>query len=1149
MALCVYRSNRVEDLAARLAGVLQSRLPADPFAPVAVVVGSRGMADWLRLDLATRLGVCARVDFPFPRPALLGAARWLAEGAPADAAFWRPAAEADPWNVDALAFRVAHLLRERRDHADFARVGRYLETPAEAGAPVDRRLLAFARDAADALDKLMHELPEVARRWARQPETAPAEDRWLAHLLADLGAAGAADSPLGLDAALARLDAAPTGRWLGVFGISTPGPGDRRRLEAIARFVDVDLFTLAPSPLWWGETATGRARARATAAEAEARAEEDNPILASLGTLARRQLHWIADFDGGARREEWVEGETPAARTRLGRLQRWIAEAAPLPAATAGESPDDDSLQFHAAPGALRQAEALRDALLDLFDRHADLEPRDVLVMTPDVATHAPLLAAVFARRGLAVRADGGPGGPLPSIPVAITDLGLRATNPVAAALLALIELAGERVTASRVAALAELGPVRARLGLDDEAAAALREALAEAGHRWGLDAEDRRRQGLPARDANTLRFAAERAALGVLVPDEDPLTVETRGASLDDEAAGLAPVAPLDADSGEAARTAAALVRLERLVAWARARLAGPHTAAAWRDRAVEALDAFTAVSDEAAWLRREVESAVEALAEAGGETPLARDAVLGWLEGRFELPVRGGGRPMTGAVTVSALQPMRAVPFRVVALVGMDDGAFPRQGSPRAWDPVGSRRAPGSEAVPDPRDVDAHLLLEAILSARDTLLITWSGRDLDKNEKLPAAVPVEELLDACARLFGTSREALVREHPLHPWNPAALREAPPFDHAVLAAAAAARRAGGRVRGLLSDAELPEEPRPVRASPRELAQGLYNGARSWLGRRLQVPVGDEAGAEPEDLDPTAFSPGDPWSWSDAVLDRLLEADDPADPTLARRFALRARAEGRAAPSVVGLDEVRAMAADLGAHAAALREALGRPDAPAPVRVSLLDGAVELLGPLRTWTGGGRRRLVEIQVNGRKPSAYRLLGAWVALLAASADAGFPEVAEARLWLADGDDAVLLPPPPDLARRWLDDLAEAWLAARRAPEPLFPRSSPALARALAEGETGPEALARAARQAWQGGYHAPGDRERPEVAAVFGGLDLPARLALPDDALGRRAVELARRVWLPLERWLADPEAVLAEAVLAEAEEAAAGGAE
>ena len=189
MALRVFRSNRLEALSKRLAAVLRKRLPPDPFAPVAVVVGSRGMADWLRLDLATCLGICARVEFPFPRPAFLGAARWLLGKAPDDGPFWNASEQDEPWTPDSLAFRVLELVRDNRDHPDFAPIGRYLgRERLDPDSPVDRRLLGFARDAADVLDKLMHELPERAVAWAREPAAVPPEDRWLARLPRGLGA-------------------------------------------------------------------------------------------------------------------------------------------------------------------------------------------------------------------------------------------------------------------------------------------------------------------------------------------------------------------------------------------------------------------------------------------------------------------------------------------------------------------------------------------------------------------------------------------------------------------------------------------------------------------------------------------------------------------------------------------------------------------------------------------------------------------------------------------------------------------------------------------------------------------------------------------------------------------------------------------------
>ena len=236
---------------------------------------------------------------------------------------------------------------------------------------------------------------------------------------------------------------------------------------------------------------------------------------------------------------------------------------------------------------------------------------------------------------------------------------------------------------------------------------------------------------------------------------------------------------APVALRTADRVRLAGTLARVIRLLQATALRCAEPATAPVWRARLRDTLDALAATSDDTAWLRREVETHLDAFVDqlAGGpETPvpsLSREAVLQWFRGDFELPQRGD-RPITGGVTVCALQPMRSVPFRIVALVGMDDGSFPRGGSPRTWDPFDDRRL----GERDGREVDRHLLLEALMSARDAFWILWTGFSVTRGDERPAAVPVEELLETLGRAAvpgeddEAQRRALVRPHPLQPWG-----------------------------------------------------------------------------------------------------------------------------------------------------------------------------------------------------------------------------------------------------------------------------------------------------------------------------------------------------------------------------------------
>jgi exodeoxyribonuclease V gamma subunit len=73
---------------------------------------------------------------------------------------------------------------------------------------------------------------------------------------------------------------------------------------------------------------------------------------------------------------------------------------------------------------------------------------------------------------------------------------------------------------------------------------------------------------------------------------------------------------------------------------------------------------------------------------------------------------------RFFAGAVTFATLMPMRAIPFRHVCLLGLNDGDYPRTRVPMDFDLMGRDYRPGDRSR---REDDRYLFLEALLSARE--------------------------------------------------------------------------------------------------------------------------------------------------------------------------------------------------------------------------------------------------------------------------------------------------------------------------------------------------------------------------------------------------------------------------------------------
>ena len=1182
MQLIIFRSDRAEDLAAALADQLRAEA-RDPFEPVPVVVGSRGMERWLRHQLATHLGIAANIAFPFPRQALDGlAAALLAGTVGGGQPFWEAAADtgAQRWQTDALTFAVLAGLRARLDSSEFAIVRKYLQLE-QSGNPgtVAFREFAFAREVADVLDKLLHDRHVDALQWAEDPNAAGAH-AWIAQLLAAVGATDP-QSPARVRARLlaqkpeAVLGVAP----LRLFCLSTLGPADREMLQALATRVPIELYLLAPSRHWWADIRSRpeqwRALQRAATPQARTSLEQElasqNRLLAGLGIPSRDVQVWLEALSYA---EPGVATQELELESDLQKLQHWIDEAGDTTALAQAALVADGSLALHNCWGALRQVEVLRDELLRLFQDHPGaIEPRDVLVMTPDIETFAPLVSAVFARRGPMVlaAASGTPmaahespaaddddavdarGKPnrnkqLPVIPLSIADLGLVRVNPVAEVLLAVLALADGRVAASQVYGLLALEPVRLRLGLSADDVADIRDLMDESGMRWALDAEDRAAAQQPALFQNTLDFGLERLALGALMADPEPLELLQVGSN---------DVVPLPVRNTERVARVAALGELINAVRAARDREgANPQgrKLEGWKQEWFTILDDFVLTTDAATWLTAQVRCELEDFAKAGAdfEGLLSLDAVRRALRGRFDLPVRGD-RTITGAVTVCALQPMRSVPFKVIALLGMDDGKFPAARTRRAWDPF-SQPKPGEV---DQRLAQRHLLLETLLSARERLLFFWNGFGGKPLDRLAPAVPVGELRDLLVEASGLPDERWVTVHPLQPWSPRGF-EGQHFTYARAMADAAGVLAQVRAHQLQPQAMglaatdraccAPEPNPPNSVSLDDLAKGLTQAHVMFLRERLQLTLPKD-GAELQDREPIEINALDKWTVRDNVMQVMVDDPQRDHEGLADTLTRRLQAEGQLPLQAGGrriVLEAHAKVAKLIANFAQIEGVATQSSELLRVDVTLQRGGkpwqVRIQGtPLAARTHEGLT-LIEWVSPSKSNKPNHLLRTWLYLLAARANG--QDVVAARV-VGDGDEpkkkwgplparvagaTLATTATPEEATALLADLVAIWLDCRDRPMPLFVATSWAWAEAAGK-DAGK--LRSAVRAAWVGDGKASGFKSGEGASAVlralFAGWDPLEHLnaaADPNSFPG-----LASRVYSPIVKALsAGPDA-------------------
>ena len=475
--------------------------------------------------------------------------------------------------------------------------------------------------------------------------------------------------------------------------------------------------------------------------------------------------------------------------TLLGWLQADLSADDPRPAGRT-LAPGDRSIQVHACHGVARQVDVLREVLLGLLADDPTLEPRDVLVMCPDIDTYAPLIEAGFGLGDVV----GDSGHPAHRLRVRLADRSPVQTNPLlgggaGAARRGRRSRAGDAGARPRPAE-----PVRRRFGFSDDDLEQLDTWARESGVRWAFDAEHRADFGLSTYVANTWEFGLDRLLAGVALSD--------------DSSAWLDRALPLD-DVGSA--QVDLVGRLTEYVDRLRAatdRLTGTHPLDHWLAALDDGVASLTAVSSLDGWqpgqVQRElgrVRRAATGLGDVDLRLPDVRALLSDRLAGR---PTRANFR--TGTLTVCTMVPMRSVPHRVVCLLGLDDGVFPRQGSVDGDDVLARDPLTGER---DARSEDRQLLLDAILAATQTLVITYTGANEFSGQPRPPAVPLGEVLDALDGTASTGddrsvSEAVTVRHPLQPFDaknvsPGELVPGATFSFDAAAAAGARAAAGPR--------------------------------------------------------------------------------------------------------------------------------------------------------------------------------------------------------------------------------------------------------------------------------------------------------------------------------------------------------------
>lgn len=759
-----YHSNQIEILATELATKIKQQPLTNPFAKEYIIVQSKGMERWLSMTLAQHLGVAANIEYPFPDSMLWKLMYWTLDNLP----------EQSHYKREVILWSFMKILSQ---NAQFQDINNYLQDD-----KTGSKQFQLAWRLANLYDQYIVYRPNWIRDWENdlQPRilTGDRQANWQGMLWKTLNQYyGHVHHKAKLrghffnklkqsDTLPANLQAKLPSR-ISVFGIAALPPFYIQVFTQLSQWTDIHFFLFNPCQEYWGDIVSDSEIAHHSIEDGKPVApetlyfEKGNSLLASMGKLGRdfsKLLLELSD-EQAKTHEKFVEIVEFSLLSTIQADILHLRERGEQDTPVMTMTDKDKSLQLHVCHSPMREVEVLYDQLLHLFDQHAkDLLPKDIVVMMPDVEKYVPFIEAVF---GTVVDDKY-------RIPFDIADRSLRNENALIDAFFAILELCQSRFGVNEVLAVLDYEPIQRQYKLNAPDLALIRHWVIETHIHWGIDAQSREAMDLPAYKDNTWREGLYKMLLGYALPaNSEKLFCE---------------ILPYDNIEGSDGLILGQFIHFMETLFSVVDILQIDKTLLEWRQFLLDLIEQFIFSDEETLSQLQQIRNVLDRLVniEGTGESQLAGfeqtvnfTVVFAYLKQYLQAepsPLHF----LTGGVTFCALLPMRSIPFKVVCLLGMNDNDYPRSNQPLSFDLINHYPARGDRSR---RNNDRYLFLEALLSARQYLYISYIGHNINDNSELPPSVLVSELLDYVKKGFTHPQydilDEIITHHPLQAFSP----------------------------------------------------------------------------------------------------------------------------------------------------------------------------------------------------------------------------------------------------------------------------------------------------------------------------------------------------------------------------------------
>lgn len=715
----------LDDLADELLKQFDTNPLRNPLSPEIFIVQNHGMAHWLSLYIAERNGVAANLKFEFPAERIWSLIRMTDSDIP----------DTLPSDRLPMTWTIIKILRDEEDPA-LEVLQEYIQE--EDALKREMRRWKLAGRIADVFDQYLTYRPAMLTSWEHnQLVTDYPEERWQSYLwrmlvnywsstpeTAHKHRAKLQQELLeGLEQGNMDLKQLP--QRITVFGVSTMPPIYLNILVKLSTLTDVYFYALEPV------------------------GENEHPIYESMGTTGKEYRALLNTYITKYNIEPEVRDlrrEKDSQQSLLADFQNALQGFETKDTA----SKDDLTVSIHSCHSARREVEVLLDQLLEIFKQDESLNPSDVLVVTPDLADYASEIRAVFDTVE----------DTLPKIPFNLAERNIGRLDPVANTVVKLLELADSRFKVTDVLDLLDSKPIQHKFQFTEDDLNTLERWIDDNRIRWGIDKTSKGALGLPETDSFTWQSGLNRMLLGYAMHAGDDRLFD-----------GIFPYQ--EVERSDDALLVGRFSRLMTQLFYFHEGIKEPKSLSQWAKRIRKWVYRFIPEGDDffhaSQRIRRHLEKLQEMEALSGYREKIPFQIIQNYLVSELEQKKSGGGKSGTG-VTFSSMIPVRNIPARVICILGMNDGSFPRSKMPVAFDILNRNHRPGDRSH---SNEDRQLFLETILAAKDRLYISYTGQSNRQDTDFPPSVVLRELHDHLAEHYELENEQIFTRHPLQSFSP----------------------------------------------------------------------------------------------------------------------------------------------------------------------------------------------------------------------------------------------------------------------------------------------------------------------------------------------------------------------------------------